>query len=55
MQFITSVTPKGKITLPKILRIIFGVKKHDKVFIEAEKDYIKIPPIQDIISLAGKF
>lgn len=55
MQFITSVTQKGQVTLPKTVRDIFGIKEYDKVFIEVEKDSIKIKPTQDIIALAGSF
>jgi AbrB family looped-hinge helix DNA binding protein len=55
MQFITTVTQKGQITLSKKIREIFGIDQYDKVFVEADKDYIKIKPAEDILDLAGKF
>ena len=55
MQFITSVTQKGQVTLPLSIRKIFGVKKYDKVMIEPADDHIKIKPLEDILDLAGRF
>ncbi|GIW64493.1 MAG: hypothetical protein KatS3mg092_0426 [Patescibacteria group bacterium] len=54
MQFITTVTQKGQITIPKSIRTFLGIKEYDKVSIEVEKEFIKIKPTEDIIVLAGK-
>ena len=55
MQIITTVTQKGQVTLPKKMREILGINEYDKVFVEADKDHIKIKPTEDILDLAGKY
>lgn len=55
MQFITTVTQKGQITLSKKIREIFGIDQYDKVLVEVDKNSIKIKPIDDVLDLAGKF
>ncbi|MBI2641003.1 AbrB/MazE/SpoVT family DNA-binding domain-containing protein [Candidatus Roizmanbacteria bacterium] len=55
MQFTTTVTQKGQVTLPKKMRESLNIHEYDKVFVEAGKDHIKIKPAEDILDLAGKF
>jgi len=44
-RFISSVSPKGQITLPKQLREVLGVKSKGKVAIRLEDDEIKVTPV----------
>lgn len=55
MQFITTVTQKGQVTLPKKMREALGIQTYDNVLIEKERDYIKIKSTEDILDLAGMF
>ena len=53
MQVITTVTQKGQVTLPKILREKVGIKEYDKVVIEADKNYLIVKSTKDILDFAG--
>ena len=53
MQIITTVTQKGQVTLPKILRDAVGIKEYDKVVIEAGKNHLLVKPTKDILDYAG--
>ena len=55
MQFITTVTQKGQVSLPKKLREALGISQYDKVFVEGAIDHIKIKPAEDILNLASHF
>lgn len=55
MQNITSVTQKGQITIPKHLRDKMGLSAYSKVYLTADRDFIKIIPTHDILDLAGHF
>lgn len=54
MQILTTVSQKGQITLPKIMREQFGMGKYKKVILESNGNHIKIIPALDILDLAGK-
>lgn len=54
MQFITTVTQKGQVTLPKKLRQLFKIEEYSKVLVEPSGGTIKIKPIEDILDLVGK-
>lgn len=53
MTYTSSVTQKGQITLPKVLRDKLNIKEREKVIIEEESGYIKIKPTTDILDFAG--
>lgn len=53
MQVVTTVTQKGQITLPKLLRQAVGINKYDKVLVQADKNYLIVKPTKDILDLAG--
>lgn len=55
MQNITSVTQKGQITIPKHLRDKMGLTSYSKVYLAADKNFIKIIPTHDVLDLAGHF
>ena len=55
MQVITTVTQKGQITVPKAMRDRLGIKAYGSVVIDADKDHIKVKPVQDVVDLAGSF
>ncbi|MBI4004861.1 AbrB/MazE/SpoVT family DNA-binding domain-containing protein [Candidatus Roizmanbacteria bacterium] len=53
MQFTTTVTQKGQVTIPKHLRERFGIRPYDTVLVEQSKTNIVIKPAVDILDLAG--
>lgn len=53
MQFTTTVTQKGQITLPKVLRDLLNISPYDQVVISLDKKAIKVESTQDILDLAG--
>lgn len=55
MQNTTSITQKGQITIPKHLRDRMGLSAYSKVYLTADKNFIKIIPTHDILDLAGQF
>lgn len=55
MIYNTTVTQKGQITLRKEMRDKLGIKSYEKVTVSLGKDHIKIKPVPDFLSLAGKF
>ena len=55
MDYITTVTQKGQITLPKMLRDSLGVKTYEKVRVIAGVGHIKIYPTQDILEITKRF
>jgi bifunctional DNA-binding transcriptional regulator/antitoxin component of YhaV-PrlF toxin-antitoxin module len=54
MQIFTTVSQKGQITLPKIMREQFSMEKYKKVMLVSNGDHIKIMPALDILDLADK-
>ncbi len=54
-QFHTAITLKGQVTIPSSMREVLGLSQYDRVFVELQKDYIKISPAEDILDLAGHF
>lgn len=53
MQVFTTVTQKGQVTLPKIMRDFLQIQPYDKVSIEQHNQSIVIRPKKDILDLAG--
>jgi AbrB family looped-hinge helix DNA binding protein len=53
MQYTTTVTQKGQITLPKEFRDFFNIQKHDRVRIKKTDKSIVILPTFDILDIAG--
>lgn len=53
MQFVTTVTQKGQVTIPKYLREAFKIKRMSKVAILASRNQLVIQPLEDIVDLAG--
>lgn len=44
-EYISSVSPKGQITIPAEIREMLGVKPKDKVVFEVDKEGVKIRPL----------
>ncbi len=57
MQFITTVTQKGQITLPIAFRKQLNINPYSKVILELtpNKRVIKLEATEDILDLAGTF
>jgi len=57
MQYLTTVTQKGQITLPIVFRKQLAIEPYSKVVLELGKgnQVIKIKATQDILDLAGSF
>lgn len=43
-RFMSSVSPKGQVTIPLEIRKRFGIKPKDKVAFEVEGDSVKLAP-----------
>lgn len=43
-RFVSSVSPKGQVTIPLEIRKRFGIKAKDKVTFEVEGDNVKLAP-----------
>lgn len=54
-QFITSITQKSQVTIPKDIREELNLQFYDRVIVERAGDFIKIKPTLDILDLAGTF
>lgn len=55
MTYLTTITKKGQITIPKKIRDFLKLKKGRRLEIKIEKKEIRIKPALDILDLAGKF
>ncbi|OGK35630.1 hypothetical protein A3A93_05220 [Candidatus Roizmanbacteria bacterium RIFCSPLOWO2_01_FULL_38_12] len=55
MQYTSTITQKGQITIPKKIREKLGIRKFDKIIISSEAEYVKVEPVKDILDLAGSF
>ena len=53
MQFITTVTQKGQVTIPKSIRTQIGISLNGRVLIKANNNVVEIKPTFDILDLAG--
>lgn len=53
MQFITTVTQKGQVTIPKSIRTQIGISLNGRVLIKANNNAVEIKPTFDILDLAG--
>ncbi|MBU1017028.1 MAG: AbrB/MazE/SpoVT family DNA-binding domain-containing protein [Patescibacteria group bacterium] len=53
-EYITTVTQKGQVTIPKILRDAVGIETYKKVSVKSKGKYIFIYPNKDILDIAGK-
>jgi|GEM_PF-788655 len=53
MTNVTTVTQKGQITLPLILRKMLAIKPYDRVLVKISDGRITIEPVKDILDLAG--
>lgn len=53
MEFITTVTQKGQVTIPKKMRDDLGIKNNNKVKVEKKEGYLKITPTFDLLDIAG--
>lgn len=54
-RMLTTVTQKGQVTIPLVLREQFGIKAYSKLRIEPLKDGIKLTPTTDLLDIAGTF
>jgi AbrB family looped-hinge helix DNA binding protein len=53
-EFVSSVSPKGQITLPQEFRRRLGVKARDRVVIRLDGDEIKVTPLKSFVDeIAG--
>ena len=57
MQILTTtVTQKGQVTLPKLMRDMLNILPNSKVIVSLAKESIRIKPVgPDILELAGTF
>lgn len=57
MNYTTTITQKGQITIPKDLRELLNLKKFSRIILELERGrkIIKMKPAPDILDLAGEF
>lgn len=57
MVYTSTITKKGQITIPLILRDVFGLKEGAKVFFETQngQEAIILKPKKSIFDLAGTF
>lgn len=53
MIFLTSVTQKGQITLPKKFREKLAISAYDTVGVRIVRDHIQVMPKKDVLDLAG--
>lgn len=56
MDFITKVTQKGQITLPKHIRVKLNLTNRDKVVISIKNNVVSVKPakkVKDFLDLAG--
>ncbi len=49
-EFLSSLSPKGQITIPMEIRRRFGVKPKDKIIITIEDEEVKIKPAKSRLS-----
>jgi AbrB family looped-hinge helix DNA binding protein len=45
-EFVVSVSPKGQITMPKVIRTKLGVKAKDKVAVRLDQGEVKVTPVK---------
>lgn len=57
MDYLTTISKKGQITIPKELREKLGFNQFSKVVVELEKGgkAVRIRPVTDIVDIAGQF
>jgi len=53
MEFITSVTQKGQVTIPLKAREKLGIKTRGRVKLEIKKDHLRVTPAFTILDIAG--
>lgn len=53
MTYSTTITQKGQITIPKIIRDALRMKIGQKISLELEKEEIRIRVFPDILQIAG--
>lgn len=51
--FITNITQKSQVTIPREIRKILGLKPRDRVSLSIENGQLKIEKIPSILELAG--
>ncbi len=55
MDFVTTITQKGQVTIPKQVRDVVGLSVGAKVKVQRKGKSILVLPHKDIASLAGVF
>lgn len=55
MTFRTTITQKGQLTIPKIIRDRLNLKPNIQVIISFENQALKIKPSHTILDIAGTF
>jgi len=53
MTYSTTITQKGQITIPKVIRDALRMRIGQKISLELEKEEIRIRVFPDILELAG--
>jgi AbrB family looped-hinge helix DNA binding protein len=48
-EFVSSVSPKGQITLPAEVRSLLGVRPKDNVVLSVEDGYVRVSPLGSAI------
>ena len=52
MQYLTTITQKGQLTIPKPLRVKYGLEDYGKVIIDECENELRIKPTIDILELS---
>ena len=52
-MYLSTVTQKGQITIPKPLRDYLGIKSYHKVALKKTKTGVQISTVPDLLDLAG--
>lgn len=55
MLYLSSVTQKGQITIPKVIRDALNIGLYEKVTLELEDGYVAVKPTRDLTDIAGKY
>ena len=54
-MYSATITQKGQITIPLILRKKFGLKSYGKARLEPDENFIRVYSQEDILDMAGEF
>ena len=52
---ITTLTQKGQLTIPRVMRNKLGLEPRKRVRVEMGKGHLKVKPIEDLLDIAGMY